>query len=116
MINELVVLADELDKLGEREAADIIDKLVKTAIEPEEALKPLEPEDDWVDEPTKTDLEPMPMQGFKVKRFELEDADELIRFIDSLNPKDYAPEDAKKIARTLEIAASLFRGGGQFGG
>lgn len=58
MIKELIVLADELDKCNEKEAADFIDKLVKSAIK-EQAT------DEWDDIPTRVDpiaqgLEPLP--------------------------------------------------------
>lgn len=60
MIDKLIVLADELDKINEKEAADIVDKLVKAAVG--DKLPPLEPEMNDFDEeePTKADIEPLP--------------------------------------------------------
>lgn len=53
MISELIILADKLDKHGEKHVANLIDKLIKYAI------------DDWDDEPTIVDpvargLKPLP--------------------------------------------------------
>jgi hypothetical protein len=59
MLKELVVLADELDNCGEKEAADIVDNLAKTAIE--KNMPPLQPQqDDFEDVPTRVDFEPLP--------------------------------------------------------
>jgi hypothetical protein len=49
MITELIVLADKLDKCGEKKTADLIDKLIKFAATEED-------DDPWADEPTKVDM------------------------------------------------------------
>jgi len=53
MIQTLIRLADKLDQCKAKEAADIVDQLVKNAIGEEEELDDLlEPRSNW-DEPTK---------------------------------------------------------------
>ncbi len=62
MIKQLIVLADELDKCDEKEAANIVDKLIKHAAGEAElaepALVPLVPEyeDEFIEEPTKVEF------------------------------------------------------------
>lgn len=60
MVDKLIALADELDKLGEKQAASMIDNLIKSAVG--KGLPPLEPEANEFDdeEVTKTDIEPLP--------------------------------------------------------
>jgi len=113
MINELVVLADELDKLGEKEAADFVDNLIKHAAE--EELLPLEPEmyefdnDSPTGRKTKVDKAPeLWHENFKARSFELEDATQLIEFIGSINPADYSAEDAARIVKALQDAVAKF--------
>ena len=57
MLKELIALSNELDKCGEKQAADIIDNLITKLAEG--------PEDEWEDIPTVVDpvaqgLEPLP--------------------------------------------------------
>jgi len=98
MIKELIVLADELDKCNEKEAADFIDKLVKSAAEDEPPLQPLVPEDegsDFPEEKTKVDFwsHKGPELVAKLKHF----------FTRNPDPSKWSEEDRAKVIEAMEI-------------
>ena len=107
MFKELIVLADELDKCGEKEAADFIDKLVKSAvseegIEDDLPLTPLVPEA----------KEEMEEEGFPAEKtkvdFHSRTGPELVkrlaRFF-TLNPEPvkWSDEDRAKVLEAMEV-------------
>jgi hypothetical protein len=68
MINKLILLAEILDRHNHKQAADFVDKLIKSAAEND---------DEWVDEPTRVGAEPTPLMvpPLDPDALELNDAD-----------------------------------------
>ena len=100
MIKELIVLADELDKCDEKQAADIVDKLVKFAIEEElDTLPPLVPEADMVEEfegePTKVEFVSKTGKELvsRLKHF----------FMQNPDPMSWSDADRAKVIEAMEV-------------
>lgn len=103
MIDQLIVLADELDKCGEKEAANTVDKLIKVAIgeaaEPD--LIPLSPEDIVEENPFDTD-EPTKVEFASTTGTEL--VSKLRHFFTKHpNPMLWSDSDRAKVLEAMEV-------------
>lgn len=105
MLKELIVLADELDKCNEKQAADFVDKLIKRAMGEEEdpPLTPLTPqgqdepfiEDDFPEEPTKVEF---------VSKTGKELVSRLRHFFTKFpDPMKWSEEDRAKVLEAMEV-------------
>lgn len=103
MINQLIVLADELDKCGEKQAADAVDKMIKTAIEEEAELLPpltpidpdMEPFEEFVEEPTKVEFDSRtgPELVARLRHF----------FTKFPDPSKWSAADRAKVVEAMEV-------------
>lgn len=102
MIKELIVLADELDKCLEKQAADIVDDLIKKALEEEDPpLPPLVPqgpdfgEDFENEEPTKVEFVSKTGKELvsRLKHF----------FMQNPDPVKWSDEDRAKVLEAMDV-------------